>query len=182
MFLSRQDYQSEKFIQETLDRVSKGRTTITVSHRLSTIRSADRIVFIERGVVVEDGTYNQLMAMKGRYHEVITAGNLSNDDDGLGDDSEATVNERPKVIQRRHSKHSFSTEENCFQELLSIEEEESTELDGKPVQYGKIFARIVKFARPEWFILITASIAALLIGTSNPIFTVLFAELFGVSV
>ncbi|CAN6232027.1 unnamed protein product [Urochloa humidicola] len=59
------DSQSEKAVQETLDRVMVGRTSVVVAHRLSTIQSCDMIAMLERGVVVEKGTHASLMA-KGR--------------------------------------------------------------------------------------------------------------------
>lgn len=68
------DYESEKVVQAALDRASKGRTTIVVSHRPSAIRSANRIVFIEKGQVVEDGSHDELIALKGQYYSMF--GNL----------------------------------------------------------------------------------------------------------
>lgn len=69
------DPSSEKRVQRALDRASQGRTTIVVSHRLSTITNADRIVYIDRGVVVEDGSHKELMELKGRYYDLVAANN-----------------------------------------------------------------------------------------------------------
>jgi ABC-type multidrug transport system fused ATPase/permease subunit len=57
---------------------SKGRTTIIVAHRLSTIRNADKIVCLNGGYVVEQGTHDELMKLHGHYHELVTA-QLSSD-------------------------------------------------------------------------------------------------------
>lgn len=70
------DYQSEKLVQEALDLASKGRTTIVVSHRLSAIKSADRIFFLDQGKVVEEGSHNDLMKMQGMYYTMVHAGDL----------------------------------------------------------------------------------------------------------
>lgn len=62
------DVHSEATVQRALDVAAKGRTTIIVSHRLSTITNVDRIVFIKDGVVVEQGTHEELMALKSHYY------------------------------------------------------------------------------------------------------------------
>jgi ATP-binding cassette subfamily B (MDR/TAP) protein 1 len=62
------DVHSEATVQRALDAASKGRTTIIVSHRLSTITNVDRIVFIKDGMVVEQGTHDELMALEKHYY------------------------------------------------------------------------------------------------------------------
>ena len=64
------DSESEKVVQAALDAASKGRTTIAVAHRLSTIQKADIIYVIDQGRVVESGTHESLIGLKGRYYEL----------------------------------------------------------------------------------------------------------------
>ena len=61
------DYESERIIQENMRQIVQGRTVFIVAHRLSTVRRADRIITLERGRAVEDGTHDELIRTGGRY-------------------------------------------------------------------------------------------------------------------
>jgi ATP-binding cassette, subfamily B, bacterial HlyB/CyaB len=61
------DYESEAAIQANMRRICAGRTVLLIAHRLSTVRNADRIITIERGQIVEDGTHDALLKTGGRY-------------------------------------------------------------------------------------------------------------------
>ncbi|EEB19530.1 multidrug resistance protein 1, 2, putative [Pediculus humanus corporis] len=64
------DSQSEKVVQEALDKASFGRTCIVIAHRLSTVQDADVIVVINRGRDMEIGTHSELMSKKGLYRHL----------------------------------------------------------------------------------------------------------------
>jgi subfamily B ATP-binding cassette protein HlyB/CyaB len=64
------DYESERIIQENMRRIAAGRTVLVIAHRLSAVRGADRIITIDRGRLVEDGTHEDLVRRGGRYAQL----------------------------------------------------------------------------------------------------------------
>lgn len=72
------DVRGEQLVQAALDRASKGRTTITIAHRLSTIKKADKIVVLQKGRVIEQGTHESLLSDEnGAYWALVNAQKLS---------------------------------------------------------------------------------------------------------
>jgi subfamily B ATP-binding cassette protein MsbA len=64
------DSESERLVQEALERLMRGRTSFVIAHRLSTIQRADRIVVLQAGGIVEQGTHNELLAAGGLYQHL----------------------------------------------------------------------------------------------------------------
>ena len=65
------DTESEKLVQEALNKLLEGRTSIVIAHRLSTIRNADKIIVVDHGRIAEQGTHAELMARGGIYAKLI---------------------------------------------------------------------------------------------------------------
>ncbi|TPX66385.1 hypothetical protein SpCBS45565_g04512 [Spizellomyces sp. 'palustris'] len=85
------DSESEELVQSALNKASRNRTTISISHRLSTIRHAHKIVVIDQGVVAEEGTHEELMALRGRYFEMVRVQRLDGEEGDLGVSGEGIV-------------------------------------------------------------------------------------------
>ena len=65
------DVETEKQIQEAVARLTKGRTTFAIAHRLSTLRNANRLVVLDEGRIVEIGTHSELMEKRGIFHGLV---------------------------------------------------------------------------------------------------------------
>jgi len=66
------DAESEHLVQDALDRLMKGRTTLVIAHRLSTVQDADLVCVVDKGTIVEQGTHYELMAMGGMYKQLVS--------------------------------------------------------------------------------------------------------------
>lgn len=65
------DTESERFVQEALEKMMKNRTSLVIAHRLSTIQKADWIVVMERGMILEQGTHKELIDKNGAYKKLV---------------------------------------------------------------------------------------------------------------
>ena len=71
------DSETEKLIQDAIDQVIRGRTTFMIAHRLSTLRKANRILVVDKGRIIENGSHDELMALKGKYYKLIQIQSMS---------------------------------------------------------------------------------------------------------
>jgi subfamily B ATP-binding cassette protein MsbA len=71
------DTESERLVQDALEKLTEGRTSFVIAHRLSTVQHADRIVVIDRGEIVEMGNHNELLEKNGLYKRLVDLQDLS---------------------------------------------------------------------------------------------------------
>lgn len=112
------DYESEKIVQDALDKAKLGRTTIIIAHRLSTIRNADIIVGMANGQLKEIGTHDELMKLKGIYYELVTT---QTTDETKEEDNEK---EKPDLNYVLKQSKKLSTKEESSSESSDSEDEQ----------------------------------------------------------
>ena len=75
------DVETEARVKEAIDRLRQGRTTFVIAHRLTTVRDADLVIFMDRGRIVEMGGFAELAATNGRFAALLRAGGLLTDEE-----------------------------------------------------------------------------------------------------
>lgn len=168
------DPNSEKRVQDALERASKGRTTLVVSHRLSTITNADKIVYIDKGLVMEQGTHEELMAARGLYYDLVVA---SGSQKTVDDDESVPM--APSALSMRQESVDDGAEASD-DESDSGKSDEKNEEEQEEVYHVSLM-RLLKLNAPEWHYILFGCAAAIVVGASFPAFAVLFGEMYGVS-
>uniref|UniRef100_A0A0D9VJR4 MDR-like ABC transporter n=1 Tax=Leersia perrieri TaxID=77586 RepID=A0A0D9VJR4_9ORYZ len=167
------DAESEKSVQEALDRVMVGRTTVVIAHRLSTIRNADTIAVVDSGRIVETGTHEQLMANpRSAYASLIQLQEAAQLQNKPSFSDSASIS-RPlsskysRELSRTSMGGSFRSEKESVSRYGTVEEhDEAGNPKRKPVSMGKLYSMI----RPDWFFGVSGTVSAFVAGSQMPLF------------
>jgi ATP-binding cassette, subfamily B (MDR/TAP), member 1 len=175
------DPTSEKRVQDALDAASRGRTTVTVTHRLSTITNADKIVYINRGRVEEQGSHKELLEKKGFYYELVKTNNehltQSQEQSSLHPHRGSRRYSRRKGESFRSVASSVSDVDSDYSDYESDEDEEVVK-EEKPEKISTL--GIIKMNSKEWPYISIGTFASCIVGASFPAFAVLFGEMYGI--
>ncbi|XP_056142526.1 ATP-binding cassette, sub-family B (MDR/TAP), member 4 [Lampris incognitus] len=180
------DAESETIVQAALDKVRKGRTTIVVAHRLSTIRNADVIASFQNGVIVEQGTHDKLMEKQGVYHTLVTMQTFKSVEEDDAAACEQAVDEKsPSIMSfsecslyRRKSTNGSSfivSEGEKDKKGKEESDKDKTEEDEKvpPVSFFKV----LRLNLPEWPYIVVGVICATVNGAMQPAFAIIFSKI-----
>ncbi|CAO2203277.1 unnamed protein product [Urochloa humidicola] len=175
------DAESERIVQEALDRVMTNRTTVIVAHRLSTVRNADTIAVIHQGTLVEKGPHNELLRdPEGAYSQLIRLQEANRQDNRKGDSNARSGKQMSinKSASRRSSRdnsshHSFSVPFG-MPIGIDIQDGSSKLCDEMPQEVP--LSRLASLNKPEIPVLILGSIASVISGVIFPIFAILLSN------
>ncbi|KAF8580728.1 multidrug resistance protein 1 [Ramaria rubella] len=168
--------QSEGIVQDALDKAAAGRTTITIAHLLSTIKDADRIFVVDRGVVLEQGTHEELLALPdGLYARLVNTQKLrethgseegSSDGDeksGVVVDMENTAQDEVPLGRRATGSRSLASEI-----LEKRRVERGHEDDDQRISLVQLFIRMGKINRETWLLYAFGIVFAIMAGMVYP--------------
>ncbi|XP_053323209.1 ATP-binding cassette sub-family B member 5-like isoform X2 [Spea bombifrons] len=174
------DTGSESIVQAALDKAREGRTTIVIAHRLSTVWTADVIVVIENGAVVEQGTHSELMEKKGIYHSLATAQTIqvTEKDDKPMQITSPEIHRRPSLM-RLNSK-TLSLKYEGIADAKGIEEEEELKAEMEKDLPKVSFYRLLKLNKSEWPYILLGTLAAIINGAAHPAFSIMFAKIIAI--
>ncbi|EAT76662.2 hypothetical protein SNOG_15824 [Parastagonospora nodorum SN15] len=170
------DPEAESKVQASLDNVSKRRTTILIAHKLATVQKADKIVVMNRGQVIEQGTHEQLLAQGGAYYELVNAQSL---DTGSKDFptpsttavSAAEVVEKPAIRETVESRPSVVEHTDDEEDKKTTNEEEDI---SRKLSLMKVLGTIFKQLPTAWPLFFFGIVSSTIGGGMFPGQAVLF--------
>ncbi|KAF0561083.1 P-loop containing nucleoside triphosphate hydrolase protein [Gigaspora margarita] len=175
------DTQSEGIVQNALDKASKGRTTIVIAHRLSTIRNATKIIVINKGVIIESGTHNELMKKKGFYSKLIAIQqiqltlkveeNLNVMNSFLKDDvtKSFTIKDENHILSNESLLSSHFNQKSDVEMALEHNDYQNTTWE--------LFKKVSSISKPELLILYIGIIASIINGCIFPFFAIIYGNI-----
>ncbi|KAG5535022.1 hypothetical protein RHGRI_022957 [Rhododendron griersonianum] len=168
------DSESERVVQEALDNVAEGRTTIVIAHRLSTIRNADVIVVVQNGQVMETGSHDELIHDEnGLYASLVRLQQTENNREQVPSKDDATSSNNPKMDSNNNSSRRLSIvrrSSSANSANLSQRLESSATVKGNQVIPVPSFRRLLEMNLPEWKQAMIGCISAVICGAVQPVY------------
>ena len=201
------DTQSERLVQNALDAAAENRTTIVIAHRLSTIRNADTIIVLKQGVMIEQGTHQELVEKDGAYAALVRKQEIAmeevekkekEEDERQFEISEIQLQQQNEPINKLEVTTPDSVidvdnnEGQQKEDDLSVKRRSSTvssidrielALKEKKQEKEKLskqklpFLKVLMEMRPEWFLLISGTFGAMITGAIFPVISLILARL-----
>ncbi|KAG9242117.1 P-loop containing nucleoside triphosphate hydrolase protein [Calycina marina] len=186
------DTKSEGVVQGALEVAAAGRTTITIAHRLSTIKEADNIVVMTEGRIVEQGTHDELLAMKGAYFGLVEAQKIAETQEMTPEEQELRDAEEDKLIRTQTNKSSKSigfTEDPDDKNIANKLNRTATSKSQSSLAFQSLntsgqqedslwslIKLIASFNKTEWHWMMVGLFFSIICGGGNPVQAVFFAK------
>ncbi|KAJ5383180.1 hypothetical protein N7517_001091 [Penicillium concentricum] len=168
------DAQAERLVQAALDVAAEGRTTITISHRLSTITAAENIVVMSHGRVVEQGTHNDLLEKRTAYYELVEKQRMSTERSIVTSDANFALHadDLPDLKD--------DVDESKYMIEMGHRESEDRERDsgkaGREYSLWELIVFIANFNKKETLTMVLGLLFSIITGTGNPTQAVFYGK------
>jgi ATP-binding cassette subfamily B (MDR/TAP) protein 1 len=161
-----------------------GRTTITIAHRLSTVKDADNIVVLNEGRIVEQGTHDQLLSKQGAYYSLVEAQKISilEEQEMLDDENELIRQGTGTSTAGRYkgdpddAKMALRLRAEAEKSQTSIALQNRVSQEGQPTSLWTLVKLVASFNRPEWVFMIVGLAFSIICGGGNPTQSIFFAK------
>ena len=184
------DTKSEGVVQHALDVAAQGRTTIVIAHRLSTIKTADNIVVMQTGRIVEQGTHDELLELKGGYHSLVEAQRIGAKEEAEAalQDPSASDEELARIQTTKSGSGSEGTPVDPEDEKLALGRTKSNKSISSQVLQEKddkgaptyslltLIRFIWSFNVKEWWIMCIGFVFTCIAGAGQPVQGIFFAK------
>ncbi|CDS40211.1 ATP binding cassette subfamily B MDR TAP [Echinococcus multilocularis] len=171
------DNKSEKVVQAAFDKACKGRTVIMIAHRLTTVRNADRIVVVDRGVVKEMGTHSELLDKGGIYADMLAKQPLYEEDEGKNessDEDEEAENELGDLKGMVRGDSIRASKISDYDALSSTDADMPVRIKNRKPP----LLEVLTMNKPEWPYLAYGLVAIALSGVALPSFSLVYSEIY----
>ncbi len=182
------DTKSEGVVQHALEEAAKGRTTIVIAHRLSTIKTADNIVVMQTGRIVEQGTHDELLELHKAYYNLVSAQRIGGDDEDQSENEKGTDISDDDLVRIKSSKSGSRALADPEDEKLALGRTRSQKSVSSKVLADKsstgdpkyslwtIIKFIARFNSSEWLIMSVGFVFTAIAGAAQPVQGVFFAK------
>ncbi|PVU86637.1 hypothetical protein BB560_006631 [Smittium megazygosporum] len=170
------DTESEKLVQDALDKSSKNRTAITIAHRLSTIKDCDKIYVVNDGAIIESGTHSELVQLEGAYSSLVRAQEIKKSK--ISTDAKQVTETDSLISEEKMEK----VAPNAEIKVAKVSEEEDqksleSEVSQKSSSGYKPLIKIFKMYFSEIRIFIPGVLIAIVDGATFPTFSIVFSKM-----
>ncbi|KAL7061746.1 hypothetical protein AAHC03_0740 [Spirometra sp. Aus1] len=177
------DNKSERTIQAAIERAAQGRTVLMIAHRLSTVRSADQIVVVDKGEVREMGTHEELVEKGGVYANMLFKQKDTQDEQSDNEEDDVSNNEDEALTGEKKLGLSEALKKQGVWRVSRVSDAESlasyaSMVSLLPDKQRNAVLKALKMNRPEWYYLALGLLMMMLGGLTLPSFSLLYSEMF----
>ncbi|KAJ5932023.1 hypothetical protein N7516_006512 [Penicillium verrucosum] len=173
------DSQAERLVQAALDVAAKGRTTITISHRLSTITAAENIVVMSHGRVVEQGTHNELLEKRSLYYELVEKQRISTEGNTGPSEEKSTFDADTEFLDSNDYGNKSNSHMNQIEKALVTEDLEAGSDEkayNRKYSLWELMKFVANFNKQETSTMLAGLFFSVITGAGNPTQAVFYGK------